>query len=312
MHIVRLAESMEHLDELHPFLNRYLERDFITRHMFNRVLIDDPNMDYKYVYLALENNELIGVLIGVRRIRMPRELVEDHRGIGWVKALAVRHDKKGLKATDEMLKAFEEDLFLENRRIIRVSDFACWHITAGLDITYQHLLRKYVENGFRKVGEVVDYIVDLTGLKIPEYVLDLERKLKEMNIRIYKPNMEEKDEILEWIRGAFSPLWAYEVSLTFHGKDVNIWIARRGESIAGFSAYSALEPNWFGPIGVDSESRRLGIGTVLLYKSLLSMRLMGYKTIIIPWTDHLKFYTQLSRITGVRHYLILEKRQKHS
>ncbi|MCS7374457.1 MAG: GNAT family N-acetyltransferase [archaeon GB-1867-097] len=312
MRIVRLAESPEHLDKLQPFLNLYLERDFITKNMFKRVLIDDPNMDYKYVYLAFEGEELIGILIGVRRISMPVELVEKHRRIGWIKALAVKSDGRGMRAADEMLEEFEEDLLSENRSIIRVSDFASWHITAGLDIAYQQLFKMYIAKGFRKVGTVVDYEVDLEGFKIPEYVLDLERKLEEENYRIYKPTVEERREILNWIGKVFSPLWAYEAGLTFNGEEADLWIARLGEKIVGFSAYSALEANWFGPIGVDSESRRLGIGTVLLYKSLLSMRLMGYKTIIIPWTDHLKFYTQLSRITGVRHYLILEKRQKHS
>jgi len=40
------------------------------------------------------------------------------------------------------------------------------------------------------------------------------------------------------------------------------------------------------------------------------MRLLGERLIVIPWTEHLFFYTQLSRTVGIRHYLILSKNLK--
>ncbi|RLE79878.1 MAG: N-acetyltransferase, partial [Thermoprotei archaeon] len=65
-----------------------------------------------------------------------------------------------------------------------------------------------------------------------------------------------------------------------------------------------------GPIGVDSAVRGRGIGTVLLYKSLESLRVRGYRYIVIPWTGHLFFYTQLPGVKSIRHYWILEKKLK--
>lgn len=76
----------------------------------------------------------------------------------------------------------------------------------------------------------------------------------------------------------------------------------------GFSGYGLLEPNWFGPIGVVEEMRGKGIGTVLLYKAITSLRLEEHRIIVIPWTNLLFFYSQLPGILGIRHFFRMAKR----
>lgn len=310
MQITTLAEEPGWEKELQAFLNLSLAKDFFTEHMFNRIMKQDPNMDARFVYLAIDGGRLIGALIGVRRTKAPEELVELQKEVGWIKALAVHPEKKGLKIADELLKAYEDALLKEGRKFVRVSDFASWHVTAGLDISYEHLLEAYYRNGYAKAGQAVDYEIDLTGFQIPAYVKRYEKKLLENGFKIYRPVPEEEEEVTAWVKKVFSPFWAYEARMAFRNPEPTIWIAKKDGEIAGFSVYSALEPEWFGPIGVDPEKRGKGLGTVLLYKSLLSMRLLGERLIVIPWTEHLFFYTQLSRTVGIRHYLILSKNLK--
>jgi len=69
----------------------------------------------------------------------------------------------------------------------------------------------------------------------------------------------------------------------------------------------ALEPHWFGPIGVLEAHRKKGLGTVLLFKTLFSMREEGQRLAVIPWTGHLFFYSQVPGIKGIRHYWTMRK-----
>ena len=97
MQITTLAEEPGWEKELQAFLNLSLAKDFFTEHMFNRIMKQDPNMDARFVYLAINGDQLIGALIGVRRTKAPEELVELQKEVGWIKALAVHPEKKGLK-----------------------------------------------------------------------------------------------------------------------------------------------------------------------------------------------------------------------
>ena len=111
----------------------------------------------------------------------------------------------------------------------------------------------------------------------------------------------------EWIKNKFSPYWAFEAEVAVREEHGGLWISYdNNDNIIGFSVYGALEPNWFGPIGVDEKFRHLGIGSILLFKALNSLRLNGVRYAIIPWTQHLFFYSQIPGIIGIRHYYFLK------
>ncbi len=56
------------------------------------------------------------------------------------------------------------------------------------------------------------------------------------------------------------------------------------------------------------EKRKMGLGSVLLFKTLDSMKKLGISRAIIPWTGHLFFYSQVPGIVGIRHYWVMEKK----
>ncbi|HKS22457.1 MAG TPA: GNAT family N-acetyltransferase [Thermoanaerobaculia bacterium] len=93
--------------------------------------------------------------------------------------------------------------------------------------------------------------------------------------------------ILDFIKKEFGKIWHFEAqkAQTLH------YIEEAGE-IAGFAAHSANNRplGFFGPTGVAKHLRGRGYGARLLLASLADMRVHGFETAIIPWTDALEFY----------------------
>lgn len=310
MKIYSLSEKELEYEELRLFLNGALERDFITRHMFERVISRDPNFSKDLVYLAYEGEELVGVLIGVYRVKSPPQYVERQKHVAWIKALAVPQEYRGKKIFDELLEVYLNRVAEDGKTEVRFSDFASWYFYPGLDIHYEYYLSKFLEKGFTKAAEVVDYEVDLMYLRYPERVRRREEKAVKEGIVFHEVEASEENKVVSWVTEKFSACWGIEASMAIHEPEGGVWIAEKDGEILGFSVYGGLEPNWFGPIGVDPKARGKGLGTILLYKCLESLRLRGYRYIIIPWTNHLFFYTQLEGVKGVRHYWILKKELK--
>jgi len=307
MKIVSFDEGYMQADELWVFLNSSLEYDFITWHMFNRVVLEDPNRDDSLYLIALEDNVPVGCLIGAYRKREPPEWVDKQKDTAWIKVLCVRPEHREKPVFEHLLEEFIKLSKDAGKKTIIYGGFPSWHFSPGLNIRYDYYLRKLKENGFAKRGEVVDYEVDLLHLYYPDYVKKLEEEAVASGIVFREASLKEKDKVLSWIKEKFSPGWATEAKMAFKEKWGGVWIAEEDEEILGFSVYGGLEPNWFGPIGVDPQKRRKGLGTILLYKTLKSMRERGQRYIIIPWTEHLFFYSQLPGIKEIKHYIKLSK-----
>ncbi|HID16410.1 MAG TPA: GNAT family N-acetyltransferase [Candidatus Atribacteria bacterium] len=305
MRIYTLNEKPNLFSKLKPLLNKSLKNDFITDHMLMRCTFNDPNYNPKLTFLAIEDNELIGVLIGVERTKSPREVVEAQRNIAWVKVIAIHPKYKDKPIFKNLLTTFLNEIKGKNE--IRVANFAIWHFHPGVDIEYEYYLNKYMANGFKKYGEVIDYHVNLKYFHTPNRIILTEKRLKENGLSFKLASHKHLKDIKKWININFSPYWALEAETAVKEDHGGLWICHNKEgNIIGFSAYGALEPNWLGPIGVIKDARHLGIGSTLLFKSLNSLRLNGIRHAIIPWTRHLFFYSQIPGITEIRHYHLLK------
>jgi len=308
--ITTLKEAdIDILSEIRALMNLSLKFDFITDHMLVRCVVEDPNFIQENTLLAYNNGKLVGVLIGAERVRAPIEAVRSQKDIGWIKAVAVHPTflKEGL--LEVLLTEFESLMRDKNKRCIRLADFASWHFFPGINVAYDFYINTLMDLNFVKDHEAVNYEVSLLNFDIPQRIVRYEKSLKKEGIVFRKANSNEMNVISRWVKHTFSPFWAYEVERAFEFKQPKIWIAERSDGeILGFSVYGSLEPEWFGPIGVDPKARAKGIGSVLLFKSLYDMRLEGLRIAIIPWTSHLFFYAQIPNIVGIRHYWIMVKK----
>ncbi len=298
------------LETVKEILNRFLYRDFVDDEMARHVTVEDPNFDPSLAYLALDGGDIVGILIGAVRRVAPVELLDKHRGIAWIKVIAVderRPDRD--RVFDALLYRFLDDAKSMGVEEVRYGNFVSWYLFPGIDLGYEYTLHKLLENGFERYDQCVDYEVDLQMFWIPRRVVEREERLKREGIVVRKGVRGEEHRVASWVLQRFGAAWKQEVLFAYtKRRKPTILIAERDGEILGFACYSALHTTWFGPIGVAEEARGLGIGTVLLYRALEAMRLNGIRIARIPWTNHLFFYTQLENIVNVRHFWMVRRK----
>lgn len=118
-----------------------------------------------------------------------------------------------------------------------------------------------------------------------------EEELNKKGITIKRALMPDKHWILKFVRENFTSDWEDECECALFNKPVSCYIAVKDGDLMGFACYDATAKDFFGPIGVKEEERHSGIGKVLLYKCMKSMKDDGYGYAIIGWAEEaIKFY----------------------
>lgn len=92
---------------------------------------------------------------------------------------------------------------------------------------------------------------------------------------------------------AFSRTWAPEAANAFARRPQSVFLAVRGDAIAGFAAYDCGLRGIFGPTGVAREERTGGIASALLLRCLADMRAVGYAYAIIGAVGPAEFYERV-------------------
>jgi len=127
-------------------------------------------------------------------------------------------------------------------------------------------------------------------LDLPDIVLDEKRLKEEKGIVFRRPIAPEKNIVSDWVGTHFSAYWQAEVEVAFSFHPVHCFIAQKGDEILGFSCYECTAKNFFGPTGVIDDYKGLGIGRILLIKSLLALDDLGYAYAIIGGVGPASYY----------------------
>jgi hypothetical protein len=134
---------------------------------------------------------------------------------------------------------------------------------------------------------MIDMLVRLYDL--PD-TADLYSKIHDQGITLRRARAFEKHTIAAFAREHFSEKWASEVDVATTRQPISCWIATRNKEILGFSCYETTQRGFFGPTGVIESARGTGLGKALLFKSLESLREMGYAYGIIGGVGPRDFY----------------------
>lgn len=309
MEITSFSEYKDY-NKLKKVMNLSLPYDFIDDIFLETLTLKDPNFTEDNIMVAIEKDEIIGFVFGVSRDKEPKEVIDEHKDIMWIKAFGVLpeyRENRETKVLTKLFNMFEKLAHKRSKKKIRISDYASWYLTPGIDNLYDFYNNFLVEKGYKRYGSTVNYEIDMSHFYIPKYVYRLkEKKLTSNNISIDIIRKPDK-QTLEWIEEHFSVFWRTEAKIAMENDFGGVLIARKNKEILGFSTYGSLHPSWFGPVGVSKDARGLGIGTVLLFETLKVLRENGQRIVTIPWTSHLFYYTQLPGVTRIRHFNIYLK-----
>ncbi|MFC3878681.1 GNAT family N-acetyltransferase [Algoriphagus namhaensis] len=129
--------------------------------------------------------------------------------------------------------------------------------------------------------------------ELPDVQETVKKLLEKEQVVFRRPIAPEKHLISTWVKENFGDYWASEVDVAFSRQPVSCWLAQRGNDILGFACYEATARNFFGPTGTKESERGKGIGKVLLVKSLLSLKEMGYGYAIIGGVGPEDYYKKV-------------------
>lgn len=186
------------------------------------------------------------------------------------------------------------------------------------------IIGKDIDNFFPGVPTDFDNLTDVwlekRGFVGKRYTHDLVSKnptiyeLKNKKIVYQYCEDEQKDELIEMIKANNWMRWAVEAELYFKNKkenDNNAYIVGMDNGkIVAFSRIntykmdlSAYNVMWkerfdclggFGPLGVDRNYRKQGIGFDMISVSLKSLIEKGVKTIVLDWTGLMELYAKFN------------------
>jgi len=300
-------ELLTYDESLLPDIAELTQRAFplheISVRSIRRCTLEDPNFLPEDLMVAREGKELTGAVLGARYRKAPESGTKNPAG--YIKMILTSPFNGQLMHL--LLERMEERLREEGSTKLVYSNFASWHLLPGVDLRYEDLLDFLLSEGFKKTGQCVDYLIDLSAFRVPRRIRRTEEDLSRRGVTMRIARSDERERIRGWVLDKSGANWAYEAARAVGPASSGVWIAEEGGQIIGFSVYGSLETHWFGPIGVSEERRKEGIGSVLLFRTLESMKTLGTPRAVIPWTGHLFFYSQVPGIVGLRHYWIMEK-----
>ncbi len=300
-------EFIEFDESLLASLSEVFQKSFplhdLSLASLKRVTTGDPNFISDDLVLAGDGEKVLGAVLGARYRSKPESKVGDETA--YLKMIcSFPFDRDLMKG---LLERMEGRLRKEGARKLVYSNFASWHLFPGVDLRYGDLLSFLSSEGFVKSDQCVDYVVDLSAFKVPERIATMEGSILAEAMCLRLARESEKEWVRNWIQEENGFNWAYETAEAIGGNGSGVWLAMDGDELVAYSVFGSLEHHWFGPIYVKDERRGDGLGSVLLFKALESMKDLGISRALIPWTSHLFFYSQVPGVAGLRHYWMMSK-----
>jgi GNAT superfamily N-acetyltransferase len=228
---------------------------------------------------------------------------------GHIDLLAVAPRAWRLGIGRRLLSAAEERLASLGARTVLLRGNPPLHLWPGVDVRYTTMTILAERAGYQRQAEAIDMAVALGGAAADEVPslnvvpsLDTaadERRLAAAGISVRRAAPAEAGSVLEWLRegpwGASA--WPDEAAAALARDQGGVHVATgtAGGRLTpggylGFACYGAVRAGWFGPMGTLEETRRTGIGGVLLKRCLGSMQAGGHLAARIGWTGPVRFY----------------------
>jgi mycothiol synthase len=228
-----------------------------------------------------------------------------HETTGYLDGLAVDEAVRRRGVARALLGAIEDRLSRAGARHFAIGRNSWFYAWPGIDLGYTAALCLAERHGYRRVSVVQNMDVSLDRW-VPgraEEVLD--RHGRKARLRRAEP--ADWPALETFVRGQFTEVWSHEARLALYGDTPTIFIASHDERVTGFACYGVYRPDWFGPLGVDPESRGEGLGEALLLLCLDDLAAAGVAVAQIGWIGPMSFYAKTVDARCGRVFAVLEK-----
>ena len=267
--------------------NSALPLDGVSRDLFERKVLLDVNREPDSLVVAEENGRLAGFALRLI-LHRPIENVGTRPEDGFITAFGVHPDfrKKGVGEAlmQDSIKWFKE----RKRKKILIAPYTPSYFVPGIDKDkYASGVKFFEKNGFREYIEAIAMDAPISKFVLPEKVLEKEKKLRSEGVEIRPYQRDDLTAYLDFHSQNMPGPWLEDARRNLSDltrgmyDEESIFIALDQGKIIGFCQY---EGSHFGPFGVVDGYQGRGVGSVLLARTLHTMRLKGYHCAWVLWT----------------------------
>lgn len=297
-------------------LNRCLVADPITSDTFQRKVLLDQNFDPRGTLVAVTNGGrveargIVGFALGlVRKFKLEDGPPDFDRS--WITLMAVDEPFRRQKIGTRLVEALETYFHLNDCKSTYVSSYSPNYFVPGVDVNaYPEALAFFRSLGFEEVVRPLSMDANLVHLATPAWVREKESALLEAGV-VFEPFRPELVlPVLDFAKTEFPGDWQRFARDTMtrittgEYRPDNLWVAREGGQVIGYAQHGS--DCRFGPFGVAASQRGRGIGAVLLFRVLHTMRAKGLHNAWFLWTDDkvAKLYSQAGFVESRRFALM--------
>lgn len=231
---------------------------------------------------------LLGFVYAVRGRGTPGIPVDPEGG--WITIGTVHPDARRQGIGGELVERAKAFLSSRGARWVNFSGYPPAYFLPGLDAdVYPDGLRLLERHGFQTRSRPVAMDINLAAYATPDDVLRREAARAAEGYVVGPARADDLPEVIEFAATEMAPDWGEAVrqAVLRHARPDRVLLVRDPDGrVIGFATYGAYRGlrERFGPIGVVSQRRGLGLGKILMHASLRQMRAEGVHGAWFLWT----------------------------
>ena len=279
--------NISEMDEVVALLNRASPEDRFELATTRGAVANDPDHDPSLLLCVREGRKIVGAIAA--EIRLSRDDPPEPP-VGHVKLLAVAPECQRRGMGGALLGAVERHFIEAGVATSRIFADPPTYLRPGVDFRLTSFVCFLLRRGYVAPQNAVNMIVDLATANL-DTAAD-EARLGKIGIEIRRLAASDAETFRAYLGREWGWGWQWEAMQSFQRVPISAHLALRDGQIVGWSSYNVDQPGHFGPMGVNPELRRSGIGSVLLKRCLADLRDEGRTEADIQWVGPITFYAR--------------------
>lgn len=252
--------------EMLELWNRCMLHDQVSLQKFRKQVIYDENFDSSLCLIAVEDEKLVGFILGMKR-KFPylERGLEPERG--WINLMFVAPEYRRKGIGSALVREIEKRLTDLGVKRITLAAYSPNYFFPGIDVDgYPEAIWFFEKMGYVGTEDSFSMSKDLHDYHISEEWLTKKAAAEKAGFWFGSFRAEDALEILEFAKREFGGGWKRNLLMVMRAGEAEdvVTVVKYHGKVAGFAMRKIDgNPMRFGPIGVGENVRNAGVGGIL-------------------------------------------------
>lgn len=261
------------IDDIIQIWNSSIFQDNIEKAQLVKYVFCDENYDSRYFQVALDEDKVVGFIIGMKR-KYPYWEKGLQKDKAWITAMAVDPYYRRQGIAGELLRRIDEIWYKEGINQISLGTYSPNYFFSGIWEGYKKAAEFFTSKGFKKRDAAYWMSRSLNGYKIPLSIDERKKQKESVGYSFISFNWNYGLDLIEFMKENFSVGWRKHIieAMNNNQAEDTVILCLFKDSIVGYVQRSIDgNPSRFGPFGVAEKYRNEGLGAILIHEMWKSM-----------------------------------------